>query len=381
MMMKGYGGASSGGWFSTLRSPFLFPPLLLVLLIVAAYARCFERPLGRFYTVKIDVLGTNQPVEPRMPMLHLLGDSSMCRKGTNNGVKGVAYEGAHHFSPSEVTDSPHLPPRDPPTANESMIADWFCNLPGWGEFMKDYMLCNVTSHAVSGRSTRFYAREGRFDTALDHAQPGDYVVMQFGRNDKGRFKPKDNGKGVCPGPEFDKTCDSVFEGKRVKVHTFTGYMANATRHFLDRGVHVIIAAPTTNNPYSATGKFYDTPTLWGPYSKLVADAYAANVTFVDHFVYGVDLFRRLGKEETQTLYPVASDRSHTNPRGADRMAQAFLRGLMCTDSGLKQYINMTAAQRITGEWILTGALRAMTFSLSEAGRWDRGDAFRLVDEG
>ncbi|KAK6336524.1 hypothetical protein TWF696_002074 [Orbilia brochopaga] len=308
-MMKQYGGAKGGG--SILRSPFLLPPLVLVLLIVAAYARCFERPLGRFYTVKIDILETQKPVvPPRMPTLHLLGDSSMCRKGTNNGVKGVRYE-------------------------------------GWGEFMKDYLLINVTSHAISGRSSRMYTREGRFDTALAHAQPGDYAIIQFGRNDKGKLKPKDNGKAVCPGPEFTKTCPSIWQDERVKVHTFTYYMANATRHFLDRGVHVIIAAPTTNNPYSATGKFYETPTIWGPYSKLVAEK--ENVTFVDHFVYGVDLFKRLGKEETQTLYPVVQDRSHTNPKGADRMAQAFLRGLMCTDSGLKQYINMTAAQRISGD--------------------------------
>ncbi|KAF3920843.1 hypothetical protein ABW21_db0201876 [Orbilia brochopaga] len=312
-MMKAYGGAPSSGFFSILRSPFLLPPLILVLLIVAAYARCFERPLGHFYTVKIDIPETQKPISdvpPRMPHLHLLGDSSMCRKGTNNGVKGVAYE-------------------------------------GWGEFVKDYMLCNVTSHAISGRSTRMYTREGRFDAALAHTQPGDYVVIQFGRNDQGKWKPRDNGKGVCPGPRFDRICPTIFEGKKERVLTFSGYMANATRHFLDRGVNVIIAAPTTNNPYSHTGKFYDTPWVWGGYAKAVAEK--EKVTFVDHFVYGVDLFRRLGKKETQTLYPVEQDRSHTNPKGADMMARAFLRGLMCTNSGLKQYMNTTAAQRITGE--------------------------------
>ncbi|EWC45202.1 hypothetical protein DRE_06090 [Drechslerella stenobrocha 248] len=287
-------------------------PVKIMLLLVAAwllvlcvgYAQQFQNPFSRYEPVHIDI-----DELPRMPTLHLVGDSSMCRGGTNNGVKGVKYE-------------------------------------GWGEFAQDYFECKVTSYAISGRSSRMYTWEGRFDRVFNATKPGDYVVMQFGRNDKGKLRPKDNGKAVCPGRELNRTCRSIFKGKKVDVLTFGGYLANATARFRELGANVIIAAPTNNNPYGAGDSFYAKPTEWGPLSKITAEV--LNLTWVDHFLYGTEMMRRLGKNETQKLYPVQADRSHTNPLGADFMARAFVRGLMCTDSGLSRYVNATAAQRITG---------------------------------
>ncbi|EPS44826.1 hypothetical protein H072_1149 [Dactylellina haptotyla CBS 200.50] len=282
-------------------------PITMLILVWFFTQYCELPSFDEYADTAIDL---HEGEEMPTPTLHLIGDSSMCRGGTNNGEKGVKYE-------------------------------------GWGEFVKDYVTIPVIDHAVSGRSCRMYDREGRFDKVLARANRGDYVLIQFGRNEKGDLKKRDNGKTVCSGPEIDKTCDSVFEGHNVTVLTFGGYIANATQAFKERGVSVIIVAPTTNNPYSSSGTFWDAPTEWVRYSQLVAEHEA--VTYVDHFAYGIDLMRRLGQEETQKLYPVRTDRSHTNPVGADMMARAFMRGLLCTESGLTQYVNETAAERISGK--------------------------------
>ncbi|KAF3940638.1 hypothetical protein ABW19_dt0210477 [Dactylella cylindrospora] len=275
----------------------------MVILLLGLYGYYFAGPSEEFSTIDIKL-------EQVMPTLHLIGDSSMCRGGTNNGKKGLKYQ-------------------------------------GWGEYMQDYFLCNVTSHAISGRSSRMYTREGRFDKVLDIVKPGDYVIIQFGRNEKGKLKPRDNGKTVCPGSDRETTCASVFEGKNVTVLTFGGYMENATDAFKAKGATVIIGAQTPNKPFVNSGKFYETPTQWVEYAQLSANR--TNVTYVNHFAYAIDAFRRLGREESDKLYPDPQDKSHTNDLGADFMARAFLRGLMCTDNQLSQYFNMTAIERVTGD--------------------------------
>ncbi|KAK6513486.1 hypothetical protein TWF281_005110 [Arthrobotrys megalospora] len=289
-----------------------FPLAIFLLFLIYSHHGIFTN-VERYSKTTV----TSSPPSPpplteqeNVPSFHLIGDSSMCKGGTNDGVKGVIYE-------------------------------------GWGEFVQDYVLVPVTSHAISGRSCRMYAREGRFDKVLSVVKPNDYVLIQFGRNEKGKLVPKDNGKTVCPGADITGTCESVFQGEKTTVLTFGGYIANATEHFKQLGVNVIIAAPTPNNAYSFTSDgFFTKPSEWVGLSEGVASW--ENVTYIDHFRYGIEMMRRIGKNETQKLYPVKSDRTHTNRVGADMMARAFMRGLMCSDSKLVKWVNSTAFGRVGG---------------------------------
>ena len=42
----------------------------------------------------------------------------------------------------------------------------------------------VDNHAASGRSTKSFINEKRWERVLDRIQPGDYVFIQFGHNDE-----------------------------------------------------------------------------------------------------------------------------------------------------------------------------------------------------
>lgn len=61
------------------------------------------------------------------------------------------------------------------------------------------------------------------------------------------------------------------------------------------------------------------------------------VTYVDHYDYVAQAYDRLGQTATTAFYPV--DHTHTTPAGANVVAQAFVRGLLCGNSALRSRIN------------------------------------------
>lgn len=56
---------------------------------------------------------------------------------------------------------------------------------GWGQMLDKYFTddVQVVNHAMGGRSTKTFIREGRWDRLLSEVKVGDYVFIQFGHND------------------------------------------------------------------------------------------------------------------------------------------------------------------------------------------------------
>ena len=56
---------------------------------------------------------------------------------------------------------------------------------GWGMLFQQYFgkSAVVRNHAVNGRSTKSFLREGRWAKVLAQVKPGDWVLIQFGHND------------------------------------------------------------------------------------------------------------------------------------------------------------------------------------------------------
>lgn len=56
---------------------------------------------------------------------------------------------------------------------------------GWGQMLALFFNDNVevVNHAVGGRSTNSFIREGRWDRLISEVRAGDYVFIQFGHND------------------------------------------------------------------------------------------------------------------------------------------------------------------------------------------------------
>lgn len=65
-------------------------------------------------------------------------------------------------------------------------------LGSWGDELENYVKpgVKIVNLAMSGRSTKSFIDEGRWDKLIKQVQSGDYVFIQFGHNDQKKNKPK-----------------------------------------------------------------------------------------------------------------------------------------------------------------------------------------------
>ncbi|CAK40153.1 CAZyme family CE12 [Aspergillus niger] len=199
---------------------------------------------------------------------------------------------------------------------------------GWGDYVAQYLSnssgITVSNQAVAGRSARSYTREGRFDDIASTLEAGDYVIIEFGHNDGGTLSStSDNGRTDCSGTGSE-VCYSEYDGVNETILTFPAYLENAANTFKKIGATVIISSQTPDNPWE-TGTFVDDPPRFVEYAEIAADT--ADTSYVNHFAYVDQVYEALGADTVDAFYPI--DHTHTSPAGADVVAKAFLRGVVC----------------------------------------------------
>ncbi|KAL2140325.1 hypothetical protein VTI28DRAFT_3969 [Corynascus sepedonium] len=247
-------------------------------------------------------------------------------------ASGLAISGAQ-ATPVEV------PRQATPTvylAGDSTMAKTGNGLMGWGEYLSTYITLPVVNKAISGRSARSYTNEGRFAEIESLVQRDDIVVIEFGHNDGGSpNSANDNGRSDCPGTG-DEVCYSGKTGE--VVYTFNKYVQDAARSFIAKGARVIISSQTPNNMWEG-GSYNDSPSRFVAYAAVAAQNVGNGASYVDHFAAVGALYKRLGNEATNALYP--QDHTHTSPEGADLVAQAFVQAVNIELNGptpLKDYL-------------------------------------------
>ncbi|GAQ04037.1 rhamnogalacturonan acetylesterase [Aspergillus lentulus] len=206
---------------------------------------------------------------------------------------------------------------------------------GWGLHIAPFVSATVSNKAVAGRSARSYTREKRFQAIADVLKPGDYVVIEFGHNDGGSLTTTDNGRTDCPGTG-DETCTTTYNGVTETVLTFPKYLENAAQLFLSKQAKVLISSQTPNNPWE-TGTFSYTPSRFVALAKLAAQT--AGVDYVDHGAYVADMYKSLGMTTVDSYFP--NDHTHTSSTGAEVVARAFLKAVVCSGAHLKDVLNTT----------------------------------------
>jgi rhamnogalacturonan acetylesterase len=122
-------------------------------------------------------------------------------------------------------------------------------------------------------------------------------------------------------------------GSTELVHTFPYYLTQAAKSFVAKGAHVIISSQTPNNP-DESGIFTPGPSRFVDLAKTAATN--AKVDYVDHNAYSYAAYKPLPVETVDGYFP--NDHTHTSPKGADLVAQAFVRGLVCGGSLLGGYV-------------------------------------------
>ncbi|PPQ78554.1 hypothetical protein CVT24_001649 [Panaeolus cyanescens] len=216
---------------------------------------------------------------------------------------------------------------------------------GWGQYLAQYLTIPVVNSAVAGRSSRSYTDEGRFNNLVNTVKSGDFVVIEFGHND-GLSGAVDNGRQTAFGDGYDTTATvKRADGSSVVIRTFPYYIQNAVNALKAKGAIPIVSSQTPSNDWS-NGSIVAGPRFVG-YAQTAASR--TGVTYINHYGYVAQAFKRIGQSAVAPYFPV--DHTHTSPAGANVVAAAFVRGLLCSNNALRNRVN-SAGQGVPGEFDL-----------------------------
>lgn len=224
---------------------------------------------------------------------------------------------------------------------------------GWGQYLADSLSIPVVNNDIGGRSARSFTREGRIDTIINTVVSGDdIVVIEFGHNDGGSLST-DNGRTDCGGTE-DETCETVYKYVRISfkardsaltlassgvaetVLAFPRYLENAANSIKAKGASVVISSQTPNNPYES-GTFVYSGSRFVAMAALAASN--AGVDYVGHGQYTANAFEASGATTVNAYFP--NDHTHTSNAGALAVADAFVRGVLCGQTALTEFVTNT----------------------------------------
>lgn len=182
---------------------------------------------------------------------------------------------------------------------------------GWGQMFQPLFDTEVIveNHAVNGRSTRSFRKEGRWAPICDRLQPGDYVFIEFGHNDQ--------------------------KIKTVRYSAPDGYAENLRRYIREtreKGAIPVLLTPIVRRNF-VDGVLTDTH---GEYltacRRVAAEEQAA---FIDAEKITQKWVSEMGDESSRAyfmwvkpgvcpLYPNGhQDNTHLNVRGARTLARMF----------------------------------------------------------
>lgn len=167
---------------------------------------------------------------------------------------------------------------------------------GWGQMLPVFFKADaaVANYAVSGRSSKSFLNEGRFEPILEKLGANDYLFIQFGHNDQ----KLDEERATSPFTTYKEHL-SVYIGEAKK-----------------RGATPILVTPVQRRFFDNDGKIIDTHGEYITAMKELAEE--ENVTLIDLAAESKQLFERLGPEETKSLFLWAWPGEFPNfPKGAE----------------------------------------------------------------
>ena len=196
---------------------------------------------------------------------------------------------------------------------------------GWGQGLELFLAedVRIINKAENGRSTKSFIDEGRFNQILDNLEKGDYVICSFGHNDE---KINDPTRYTDPFGEYQRNLK---------------FFADEVNK---RGGHIVFATSITRH------KFVDGICVnsHGDYPQAMLEfCKANNYTCVDLNKLTIDLYNKLGEEETKKFHMIfdkniysnypegKDDHSHLVMDGAVRIAYIFVKEISKTNDPIK----------------------------------------------
>lgn len=226
-------------------------------------------------------------INPALPTLFLVGDSTMNTPGGNGEVKmrGWAQEVAPYFDASKI---------------------------------------NVVVRAIGGRSSKTFLTEGRWQKVLDEIKPGDFVVVQFGHNDVGRYNdPNAKGRPSLHGEDEKTETWTKPDGKEETVHTFGWYMRNYATTAKAKGATVIVASMVPHKDWEGKTLKRGVKDAWVKWAENAAKSTDALYLNLNEAI--ASDYDRRGQEEVEKFF--ADRRTHTSVAGAQNSAKIFVKAV------------------------------------------------------
>ena len=198
---------------------------------------------------------------------------------------------------------------------------------GWGQEIGQFFdpaKINVVNRAIGGRSSRTFQNEGKWDAVLAEVKQGDFILVQFGHNDAGKYDdPAAKGRPSLRG-EGEDTAEAVKpDGSKETVHTFGWYMRKYGNDGKAKGAKVILCSMVPHKNWSG-GKVnrgeHETFVSWTAHA---AKASGAGFVNLNEIVAGE--YEKLEAPAVESLF--ADKGTHTSPAGAELNARCVVSGV------------------------------------------------------
>jgi lysophospholipase L1-like esterase len=213
-------------------------------------------------------------------------------------------------------------------------------LRGWGQELGQFFdqnKINVVNRAIGGRSSRTFQNEGRWEKVLAEIKPGDFVIIQFGHNDVGKYDDPAAKDRPSLHSEGDETVEVTRkDGVRETVHSFGWYLRKYGADARAKGATVIFCSMVPHKDWD-NGKIIrkesETFVKWTENAARKTGAAYINLNEIIALE-----FERLGAEKVETLF--ADKRTHSTPAGALLNAQMVVAGIKALKKpNLKKYLS------------------------------------------
>lgn len=201
---------------------------------------------------------------------------------------------------------------------------WGMNLPRW--FNDKVAIANL---AESGETVKGFRHEKRWDKILSMAKPGDYILMQFGHNDKNRPGGTD---AMWPADSWSGQWANKVSAAE------TDYKEGLKQFIIEakaKGAIPVVVTPMTSvttaggggfgrGPATAPGTSVPNESLEGYAKNAALAAQEAGAAVIDLYTMSRDMHNALGPEKSRLA---VMDGLHSNTYGGYLLSRCVVEGI------------------------------------------------------
>ena len=175
---------------------------------------------------------------------------------------------------------------------------------GWGQDLGDFFnqnRINVVNRAIGGRSSRTFQYEGRWDKVLLELKKGDFVIIQFGHNDVGKYNDPQAKDRPTLHSEGNETAEVTrLDGNQETVRSFGWYMRKYGNDVKAKGATAIFCSMVPHKDW-VNGKIIrkesETFVKWTGNAAKESGAYYINL----NEMIAIE-FEKLGQEKVEEFF-------------------------------------------------------------------------------